>query len=74
MWGVTDRPTPRARRHATTRRAIAEHALPADADADLLARYLLTVATGIAVQAAGGADADELRLAAEMALRAWPSL
>jgi AcrR family transcriptional regulator len=45
---------------------------PDDAPADL-ARYLVTVAHGMAVQAAGGSGPDEMRRVAEIALRAWPS-
>ena len=55
------------------RRAVDDGDLPADADPGLLARYLMTVANGIAVQAAGGADRDELQLVADMALWAWPA-
>ncbi|MGK5685531.1 TetR/AcrR family transcriptional regulator [Actinoplanes sp. URMC 104] len=53
-------------------RAVDEGDLPAGADPGLLARYLMTVANGIAVQAAGGAPRDELRLVADLALRGWP--
>jgi AcrR family transcriptional regulator len=54
-------------------RAIAEGDLPADCSAADLARYAMSVAFGLAVQAAGGASAEELRRAAEIALRAWPA-
>ncbi|WP_030899726.1 TetR/AcrR family transcriptional regulator [Streptomyces sp. NRRL F-5126] len=54
------------------RQARAEGDLPQDADPGLLARYLMTVGNGIAVQAAGGATRDELRRVADMALRDWP--
>ena len=54
------------------RRAVDEGDLPPDADPGLLARYLMTVANGIAVQAAGGAGSDELQQVAEIALRNWP--
>jgi AcrR family transcriptional regulator len=53
-------------------RARAEGDLPADADPADLARYVLTVLHGMAVQAAGGASREELRRVAELALRAWP--
>ncbi|ROO58566.1 TetR family transcriptional regulator [Micromonospora sp. Llam0] len=53
-------------------RAVDEGDLPADAEPGLLARYLMTVANGIAVQAAGGTARDELQLVADMALRSWP--
>jgi len=54
------------------RRAVEEGDLPAGADPGLLARYVMTVANGIAVQAAGGAGRDELREVAGLALRNWP--
>ncbi|GCD39610.1 TetR family transcriptional regulator [Streptomyces chrestomyceticus JCM 4735] len=54
------------------RQAVAEGDLPPDADPGLLARYIMTVANGIAVQAAGGATRDDLQQVADMALRAWP--
>jgi AcrR family transcriptional regulator len=47
--------------------------LPADADPRLLARYLMTVANGIAVQAAGGATRDEVQQVADLALQTWPA-
>ncbi|WP_435797045.1 TetR/AcrR family transcriptional regulator [Streptomyces parvulus] len=54
------------------RRAVDEGDLPEDTDPALLARYLMTVANGIAVQAAGGATRDDLRQVADIALRGWP--
>ncbi|MFE6159523.1 TetR/AcrR family transcriptional regulator [Streptomyces sp. NPDC056486] len=54
------------------RRAVDEGDLPIGTDPGLLARYLMTVANGIAVQAAGGATRDELQQVAAMALRSWP--
>jgi AcrR family transcriptional regulator len=54
-------------------RAVEEGDLPADADAGVLARYLMTVSNGIAVQASGGVDADELHRVADAALVIWPS-
>ncbi|MFE1934275.1 TetR/AcrR family transcriptional regulator [Streptomyces sp. NPDC059474] len=53
-------------------RAVDEGDLPPDTDPGLLARYLMTVANGIAVQAVGGATRDDLRQVADMALRTWP--
>jgi AcrR family transcriptional regulator len=53
-------------------RARAEGDLPADTDPADLARYIVTVIRGMAVQAAGGASRKELRRVAELALRAWP--
>ncbi|MEU9748747.1 TetR/AcrR family transcriptional regulator [Streptomyces niveus] len=52
--------------------AVDEGDLPADADAGLLARHLMTVANGIAVQAAGGITRDVLQQVADMTLRSWP--
>jgi hypothetical protein len=54
-------------------RALAEGDLPADADPADLARYVVALIQGMAVQAAGGAGGEELRRVAEMALRAWPT-
>jgi AcrR family transcriptional regulator len=53
-------------------RAVAERDLPADVNCADLARYLVTVIHGMAVQAAGGANREELGPIVEMALRAWP--
>ncbi|AKG42708.1 transcriptional regulator [Streptomyces xiamenensis] len=54
------------------RQAADEGDLPADAEPGALARYLMTLANGISVQAAGGATRDELQHVADMALRGWP--
>ena len=53
-------------------RAADEGDLPPDVDPGLLARYVMTVANGISVQAAGGAGRDELHQVAAAALRHWP--
>ncbi|MFD8673466.1 hypothetical protein ACFV1A_10335 [Streptomyces seoulensis] len=53
-------------------RAVEEGDLSTEADAGLLARYVTTLAHGIAVQAAGGVCRDELRAMADAALRGWP--
>ena len=53
-------------------RAVAERDLPADADPDLIARYLTTVADGVSVQAVGGASALDLRRVVDAALVQWP--
>ncbi|WP_030382227.1 MULTISPECIES: TetR/AcrR family transcriptional regulator [unclassified Streptomyces] len=55
------------------RRAVDEGDLPPDADPVVLARYVMTVANGIAVQAASGATRDDLRQVADTALLNWPS-
>ncbi|MCW8102458.1 TetR/AcrR family transcriptional regulator [Streptomyces tauricus] len=59
--------------HDRFRRAVDEGDLSSDLDPGLLARYLMTVANGIAVQAAGGATREDLQLVADMALSGWPS-
>ena len=45
--------------------------LPADVDPADLARYVVTVLRGMAVQAAGGASREELRRVAALTLRLW---
>ncbi|MGP3939290.1 TetR/AcrR family transcriptional regulator [Streptomyces sp. 6N106] len=52
--------------------AVDEGDLSPDTDPELLARYLMTVANGIAVQAVGGATRDDLQQVADLALRNWP--
>lgn len=54
------------------RRAKKERDLPADADPAALARYLMTVMNGMAVQSVSGATTADLRKVAETALRSWP--
>ena len=46
--------------------------LPARVDASDLARYVMTVLTGMSIQAAGGASPDDLGRVAAMAMRAAP--
>jgi AcrR family transcriptional regulator len=53
-------------------RAVEEGDLPAEADPDLIARYVMTIANGMAVQAAGGAACEDLQCVADAALRNWP--
>ncbi|MFD5874876.1 TetR/AcrR family transcriptional regulator [Streptomyces sp. NPDC060322] len=53
-------------------RAVDEGELPPEADPGLLARYVTTLAFGIAVQAASGVARDELQEMADAALRNWP--
>jgi AcrR family transcriptional regulator len=53
-------------------RAMEDGDLPAGEDPTDLARYVVTVIRGMAVQATGGASREELRRVGEMALRAWP--
>ncbi|MFD3486086.1 hypothetical protein [Streptomyces sp. NPDC058665] len=53
-------------------RAVDEGDLPPETDPGLLARYVTTLAFGIAVQAASGVCRDELRAMTDAALRNWP--
>jgi AcrR family transcriptional regulator len=48
--------------------------LPKRADPAMLARYLMTVANGICVQAASGASADQLHEVASLALMGWSGI
>jgi AcrR family transcriptional regulator len=63
-----------ARVHVQERfeRAVEEGDLPPGTDAARLARYVMTVSFGIAVQAASGASRDELQEVADTALGTWP--
>lgn len=53
-------------------KAAADGDLTTDTDPGLLARYLMTVSNGIAVQAASGVGTEELQRVADAALRQWP--
>jgi len=53
-------------------RAVSEGDLRADSHPADLARYIMAVIHGTAVQAASGASHAELRRVAAMALQAWP--
>ena len=52
-------------------RAKREGDLPQDADPAELARYVMTVLQGMAVQGADGASPNQLRRVAQVAMRAW---
>jgi len=52
-------------------RAKREGDLPKNADPAELARYVMTVLQGMAIQGADGASPDQLRRVAQIALRAW---
>jgi AcrR family transcriptional regulator len=54
------------------RRAVDDGDLSADTDPALLARYLMTVSNGMAVQAASGVTRRELQEIADAVLRQWP--
>jgi AcrR family transcriptional regulator len=53
-------------------RALAEGDLPSDSDPAQLARYVVVLVRGMAVEAAGGATREELERVVEWGLRAWP--
>ncbi|GAB2626961.1 TetR family transcriptional regulator [Paractinoplanes abujensis] len=53
-------------------RAVEQGDLPPETAPALLARYVLTIANGVAVQAAGGAGRAELEQVIDAALRNWP--
>jgi AcrR family transcriptional regulator len=53
-------------------RARAEGDLPAHADPEALTCYLGTVVCGMAVQAASGANREDLERVIELTMRAWP--
>jgi len=54
--------------------ALDENDLPPGADPRALARYLVAVMRGMAVEAASGAGAAELHEIVDVALTAWPAL
>ncbi len=53
-------------------RARAEGDLPPDCDPETFARYVMTVALGMAVQAKAGATREQLHRLADLVLRLWP--
>ncbi|MBB5909936.1 TetR/AcrR family transcriptional regulator [Actinoalloteichus hymeniacidonis] len=53
-------------------RAVDDGDLPSEADPTLIARYLVTISNGMAVQATGGASREDLQRVADAALRNWP--
>ncbi|MFD9704493.1 TetR/AcrR family transcriptional regulator [Lentzea sp. NPDC059081] len=59
---------------ARFQRAVDEGDLPPETDACQLARYVVTVANGLCVQASGGVRRDELQPVVDAALRNWPPL
>jgi AcrR family transcriptional regulator len=54
-------------------RAQSENDLPAGSDPAILARYIVAVINGMAVQAASGASREDLQGVAETALQSWPA-
>lgn len=61
-----------ARLRERFQRALDEGDLPPGTNPGVLARYVMTVSNGIAVQAAAGASPDDLHQVADVALRNWP--
>ena len=53
-------------------RARADGDLPADTSPEQLARYVMTVSQGMAVQASAGVSREQLHEVITMVLRAWP--
>ena len=70
---VARRTTSEAAIRGRLERSREEGDLPADANPADLARYVVTVLRGMAVEAAGGASREDLRRVVEIALRAWPA-
>ena len=62
----------RVRLRARFEQAHADGDLPPESDAGTLARYVMTVANGIAVEAASGVGSEELHRIADAALQGWP--
>ena len=61
------------RLHERFDRAKAEGDLPPDLCASQMARYVMTVSNGMAVQAAAGATRQQLQQVVDQVLRGWPS-
>jgi AcrR family transcriptional regulator len=59
--------------HARLERARTEGDLPKGANARALARYVVTVLRGMAVEAASGATGEELYRTVDVAMLAWPN-
>jgi hypothetical protein len=53
-------------------RAVRENDLPEGSECATLARYVVTVLNGLAVQAVSGATEKELRKVSALAMQAWP--
>ena len=54
------------------RQAVVEGDLPSDADPAALACYLMTLNSGLAVQAKSGVGKKQLLKVVELAMRGWP--
>lgn len=62
-----------AKLRARLERAKADGDLPADSCSGQMARYVMTVSNGMAVQAAAGATRKQLQEVVDQVLRGWPS-
>ena len=69
---ITRRASAHAALVARMERALAEGDLPAGADPAGLARFLLTIMQGMAVQAGAGATRDELAQVVATSIATWP--
>jgi AcrR family transcriptional regulator len=69
---IAARASSEARLRARLLRAREEGDLPADCCAGQLARYVMTVSNGMAVQAAAGATREQLHEVVALVLRGWP--
>ncbi|MEW2452163.1 TetR/AcrR family transcriptional regulator [Streptomyces parvulus] len=56
------------------RRALDEGDLPSQTDPELLAKYVMTIGGGVAIQAAGGVERTDLQLIVDAVLQNWPPL
>ena len=54
------------------RRAIKEKDLPPDADPKALACYIMTLNSGLAVQAKSGVSREQLLRVVDIAMQSWP--
>lgn len=69
---ATWRDRSRARLSDRFGQAVDEGDLSAETDPTLLARYVMTIANGVEVQAAGGAERADLQLIVDAVLQSWP--
>ena len=70
---LADRRPDRSERHAKAFQTLGDGDLPADADPDTLARYVLTVGSGMAVEAQSGASREDLYRTVKLALKSLPA-
>lgn len=58
--------------NARLQRAAREGNLPASADIPAMTLYFVTIANGLSIQAAGGAEKSQLQSVVRLAMRIWP--